>query len=88
MGAAALIPLIEALATTGITLFTQVKGSAGNAGDLARYVPLIGQVWSAIDTTTSTLRQAQADGWTDDDERWKPAFAVADAALAAAEARL
>jgi hypothetical protein len=87
---AALIPLFQALALSGISLYTQMhrESMSCNAAALASLVPLAGQVYDALSKIGNALKQAQDEGWAEDDERWKPYFEAADAALDAAEARL
>jgi methylthioribose-1-phosphate isomerase len=99
MGAiAALLPLITQLASSGLTLFTQIHAAsqpasdtnttAANVAKIVQLIPTAVGVFNALQQAGDVLQKAQAEKWTDDDPRWQPVFDAADKALADAEARL
>ena len=55
---------------------------------IAGMIPVAAGISHAMLQAGGVLQRAQQEGWTDNDPRWMAPFAAADAALAAAEARL
>lgn len=86
----ALIIAIAQLAAHGITVYQQMHDNATskNTDAVLALIPLAADIYNAINFAKTTLATAQAEGWTDDDPRWAPVFAAADADLAKASARL
>jgi len=63
----------------------------GTAEAIAAIANLISVAIEALNSATqasATLKQAQDEGWADNDPRWHDKFSELDAALAAAKARL
>ena len=82
------IALLEIILNTALGVYTSIKGTNGDTALISKLLPVAFSIYNSLVSVNSTLAQAQAEAWTDNDPRWLPVFAEAHKAIAAAQAAL